>query len=209
MKKILTVLVVLAIVVGSVFAASGDSVNLNSTVGVWRPVIKIGDGGSDGTSYAKKTTTSVNSNLDISEEDITWYFAIYQSGSLKGTAGTDAKTDYAKYRGDVTITVSIEAFKGVSTDTNTNGKTANHGTDGMKVESITAATVITENNNKLSFTTASNNGSNATSSLAFVAKYDGRVKDQDLGMAKCTWLKDQTLEPGAYQATITMTYSPN
>ena len=106
MKKLITILAIMIVLVGAVFAASGDKIVLSSTVAKVSPNFKIYLDSNVGT----PTGTEVSITEDISEEDVTRTFTLKQSGDIR--VKDNQELTYSKFKGTATLTVKIGKFKG-------------------------------------------------------------------------------------------------
>ena len=188
MKKVLSVLVILTIIVGSVFAAENDKLILDSTVDPVTPLIGLKTEDSAG---AEKVGTEsgvhVSTGKSIATTDIEWTFTVYQAG---GVNSDDDAVDYARYKGTVTISLTPDKFYRY---TGTTKETA-YTSGAASVESAAAKTITDKK-----VTAALDD-----SSKKIVATYTGKVDgdDLELGTITCKWLKNTELPDGTYCADI-------
>ena len=201
MKKILTILVVLTLVVGAAFAASDDKLKLETIVAKVVPNLQIKDGGESassnavassgktgaaaGTNGAIADAQKISTTRDISEQDIIWKFEIWQNGGKDASNAT--VTGYAKYYDTITVSLELEAF-----------------TDGTNTESGTpTVTAVTPNVPA----TADKVVASVKETTKLLLTYSGKVNDRLLGTFTCKWPKDDTLPDSTYEAIVKMTYS--
>ena len=182
MKKILTILVVLTLVVGAAFAASGDKLDLKSAVAEKAPVLCLKELGADGakTSGNKvgaQTAVEVDTGKDIAEGNITWYFEVYQN---------NASPEHARYHHTVDVTLTLGSFTCV-----TSGVTAT-ASDNPTISAVTEGSDVA---NVLTLTAGTDK---------IRAVYNGKVDNQTLGTFKCEWTQDDELPVGDYKATVTL-----
>ena len=200
MKKVLTILVVLALVAGFAFATdpvptigNPGTVTLTSTVVGIAPVFVINH---------SDDLVNVNKKVgNIAAGDITATFIISQKNDINYTG--DAK-GYSNY-GDatetgtgVTLTVTCGPFK--------NGTVTSD--KAVTVTGAEYATVISANTDKLTLAAAGPTYDN--NEATFVPTYHGkRVDNQDIGTLTAKWTKDSDLPLGTYVADIVLTYTAN
>ena len=193
MKKILTILVVLTLVVGAAFADTNDQLKLESKVAKVVPTLQIKDGGEGVASGVAKVSTNVgdssgsktiSTTRDISEQAIVWKFEIWQNGGKDVNNNNATVADYAKYYQPITISLTLEKFKCGS----------NEEKDAPSITTVTPGANVT---GKLTLT--------EDTGKTLKADYKGKVSNQLLGTFTCTWPQDDTLPDGTYTATVKMT----
>lgn len=214
MKKLITILAIMLVVVGAVFAEDPQPTNqrltLQSDVSEKKPAFKFQGSEDDKYGTDGKVVTSAQGSWDgtlitsaksIADADITLNFRILQTGS----AGESDSTTYARYKGVVTFAVEVgDLTQQAPLAANTSAATVEGtlgtltvGTVGKYDASVNGST--TEVSNKITLSTTSN---------GFSAAYNGKVKDdQVIGTFSATWKKDETLPNGTYKADITLTIS--
>ena len=189
MKKLIAILLVLAIVVGAVFATSGDKIVLSAAVAKIDPAFVIRSATEDGTEGTAAGVV-IGTNKDIAYEDITWTFYVAQKGEVD--KNSNPKT-HSKYNGNIDQTLTLGSFTGT-----TNSVEAN---DSPVVQSVTASAISSTNTDKFTITADSTN-------KKLVVGYTGKnVADQTIGYFVCKWTKDETLPIDTYQATVTLNYT--
>ena len=212
MKKLIAVLMVMAIVAGTVFAVSGDKLVLNSTVGEIKPEFKIKDTitNVDGTAAGADVTT----DKDISIENIVWTFAVRQEGEYKlGENNAVIDYEYSKYDKPVNVTVTLYPFKA------TIGSVTYVEATMPTISNATAATVAAADSEKIEIAASTatkteeiNNVNQTLPTVTFAVTYKGqKVDDRPIGTFTGTWTKDPTLPvEGAstlYTADVVLTYT--
>ena len=182
MKKLFTILAIMIVLVGAVFADNGDKLNLVSDVAKILPVIKIKATNSSSTEVVGAATAAdVATGKDIAEENIVWTFTIYQDNTA------NSKT-YARYNKPVEISLTLGSFTGETTKIEAN--------DSPVVTSVAPGTAAT----KLAL-------AKDQTEKKLVATYTGKVDNQVLGTFTCTWTKDETLPDDTYKALVTLNYT--
>ena len=192
MKKLIAILAVMIAFVGTVFAVSGETLQINATVLPVAPIFSIYGGKTanatttQGANPASSITfTSVEK--DLSTQDITVYIRLVQ-------------TNKAKYNSTASLT--IEATPLVN-------QTIQEGT--YKTAAPVAANIVASNVNGITYLndpSSSTVGENTV--VTFSPKYDGRsIQATDIGTFNLTWGHNDNLTVGEYKATITMTYEAN
>ena len=188
MRKLIAILAIMIVLVGAVFATTNDKVTLQSTVGRIKPGFVIFSG-----EHAVNTT--VDTEMDLSETDIPWSFELKQSGNEQ------SKT-YSRYKGNITLTVTINPF------------TSNLGSQSTAYEIQEEGTAKgTEVANRL--TLANPTIAQDLHSVQFVLTYAGKkVADTEaahLGTIAVKWTKDENLpmadEGTDYTSDVVLTYS--
>ena len=202
MKKLIAILVIAIVMVGAVFAASGDTLTLTSTVAPHEPGFKIfgsetAISGENAGTEGIAAGASVGSTVDISLNPITIYCRVKQyspNGNYDQTK--------CKFKGVATIYVTATALKARvdSVDYSTNG-VANE---------VAAANVTIPNNgisNKAIVREQSEDGY-ANDTVKITLTYDGKTVQDSAVYAdfSFTWAASDDLPPATYNADITMTY---
>ena len=194
MKKVISILVVLIVLAGAVFAASGDSITINATVAEHKPGFKI-FGGTSAAALNTAAGGTVSTGMDIALENITVYFKLTQYSPNTAESYTGTK---AKFRGVATLTVTAEPL---STTIGTGANAATFSTANPTCADATVASIsgITSN-------PAPSNGSNT---VVFTLNYDGRsIQDADVATFNFTWTAKDELPPAeVYSADVTLTYT--
>lgn len=196
MKKLIAILTIMIILVGAVFADSGDKLLVTSKVSEHIPGFKIFGGEraetTDTAAYGTEgTNTGVNvaSTKDIALDDIMVDCKISQYSNTTSPEYTGAK---AKYKGTATLTITATELV--------------HSEDTTQKASVAASAV---NVSLPAGVTCTPTTTGATVSLPFV--YDGRSVQDSAATAMATmlftWTHSDNLIPGNYSATITMTYT--
>lgn len=185
MKKIITILAVLMVVAAAAFATAGDQLKLTASVDKIPPQFQIKDGTKSKVGEQTITASStVETGMDIAEQDIPWTFVINQVGEKDKN---DHTKDYAKYNTSVTLTLTLTKF-----------------TDGTNTEatdpSITGVTLKTAGTDKLTI-------AKTEDEKGILLTYSGKVPDQEIGTFSCFWPKDDTLPVGTYTANVTLNYT--
>ena len=188
MKKVLTILVVLALVAGFAFAAASignPTVTLTTEVAGIDPVFGI----------HHSDTTENNKGVDsIAEGDIVASFVISQDN----TPDLDPSTGYSNFGVTagtaVSLTVTCDNFK-------------NAAATSASTPVISAATYGAEVTGALTYGA---NPTNGGASAVFIPTYHGkRVDNQPIGTFTATWAQDTDLPFGTYTADITLTFTSN
>ena len=216
MKKILTVLAILAIVVGSVFAATAttDKLVLTSDVDEVKPTIKfIGNTDKEGSTNG----TALGVETSIADDTIVVDFTIKQYNENKADGA-------ARYNKVITFDITVgpltqaEADKGSAT---TVYKVAGHIIDlevadaeeksgyegtGSGTEATAVAKVANKIANTIS-TAVADNPTDKNSTAQVKSTYSGRVVNQDIATFKGVWYQDTRVPSGTYTADITITYT--
>ena len=206
MKKILTVLLVLTLVVGAVFADK-SRVTIESEVAEKQPayVLKAGlTQGTYGTTGVAATTAEESFDgavlatgvPSIADGNVVVYFQILQTGS----AGKDEDTNktFARYKDVVIVNVSIGDLICEQQDGTLYRipGAPSYGTDSADITKPKAASI------KILKNFASANSYN------YSATYNGKVyDDKEIATFTATWEKDEYAPNGTYKADITLTYT--
>ncbi len=193
MKKVISILVVLIVLVGAVFAADGDKVVVNAKVAEHVPGFKIFGGmaadalGTEGSANGG----TISTNKDISLEPITVYFKLTQYSPNATDEYTGTK---AKFRGTATLTVTAAPLSTKIGETTFQ-------TAAPACMSATAKSI-----SGIDFTPAASTGSD---SVVFTLVYDGRsIQDQDVATFSFKWTEKDELPPATtYSADVVLTYS--
>lgn len=188
MKKVITILAVLALIVGAVFAESNDKLNITAEVKGVAPTFSI---------YGGKAADKVNTlgtqdgapvalDTDPSEANAVVY--------IKVTQPTKSKT---KTNAVIIITPTV-----LECTTDSSAKTAL-----PTASTVTAASTNLDTNN---YSVASETAA-ATGIVKLTVSYNGKPVAAnaavDIASFSYTWTKVDTLPVGNYSATITMTYT--
>lgn len=197
MKKLIAILTIMIVLVGAVFAATGDKLLVTSTVDKHIPGYKIY--GSEDTAYdiegvqEPAAANTIASSKDISIDSITVNCKVVQY-SVSGTY-TSTK---CKYKGTATIAVEASALSFTDTDN------AVYSTPATATVATSGATTVPTT---VTGTTAVDGTKTNKVNISYV--YAGStVQDSAVySVFSFTWAADDTLVPGDYSATITMTYS--
>ena len=210
MKKVLTILVILTIIVGAAFASTEEKIVLTSDSAKYEPVLllqSIGGSGSESGSKAGDKTgndafsssagTEIATGLDIAAEDITWNVEIYQDGGKKGTA----EKDYAKMKGTVTLDVTASAFTMTADNVTYTEKDAPTVTR-SSIETVVAGNKRTEGATSVPTLVIATNGTTGVK-----LTYKGKVIDQKIASYSIKWTADDTLPDGTYKADVKLTYT--
>ena len=206
MKKVITILAILVVLVGTVFAQDAQTLTLSTKVAEIIPVFGI-EYDANSTSEGTVDGTTVTLDDSIADGPITVSFIVSQNGGSGKTDGA-AVSGYSRYGAktsgsDVTITVTCAQFVGT-------GDAAGEKSVAPNL-SAAYATVVQSNTNKLSFpatnpanVTAAQNATETAINL--VPKYYGKkVVDQEIGTVTATWAQKEDLLFGTYTANITLT----
>lgn len=196
MKKFIAILTIAIVLVGAVFAASGDTLTLTSTVSEHKPGFKIFGGEVSSAAAATEGTSagaSIASSIDITADPITVYCRIKQYSV--DTANSYSQTK-CKFRGVATIDVVASALS----QTIGTGETAQTFSTAATASAVT--TTLPNNVTK----TAATNTNNA---VQIILTYAGSTVQDSAVYAdfSFTWAQDDTLPPGQYTANIEMTYT--
>lgn len=187
MKKVLTILVVLALVAGFAFA-DGNTVTLTTSIDEIAPAFKLYyNDGTDLFDGTKEIEASIAAGFSAN-------FEIYQEGEVGGK-------DYSNYRSAVVeLTVECGAFVLAGDDSYKSGVPSL----GAKADGETQK----DANNNDTLTYGAIGGSANT--VIFKPTYHGkRVDDQMIASFTATWAAAPELPFGDYSADITLTYTAN
>ena len=189
MKKLIAILAVMIVLAGVVFATTNDKITLQTSVAEIKPAFKIYSGNVIGAA----APDAVDTQLDLSEEDIDWTFTLKQEGQA------NSKT-YSRYEGVITLTVTINPFSSALATQST-------------AYTITGATKGADVANKL--TNGAPSIANDKHSVAFTLTYLGKKLNDsqatNVGSLEVTWTQEPDLpmaDGGTdYTADIVLTYS--
>ncbi len=215
MKKVITILAVLAMVISAVFAADANTVKVKVDIEKIIPAFALyyDAGESAGNNrYQKGNDISVvdpSGDLADASKGITASFAVKQEGSMKqgGTAPTDVKAfsrwgSTGESGSTVTLTVTCGKFIYQGLDGNT---------PSTKTAEMTADPTIEAKDNgaapasgALTYEAVTSSGNTVT----FKPVYHGKkVADQILGTFTAKWAGNADLPFGTYKADISLTYT--
>ena len=198
MKKVITMLTTMIVLVGAVFATTGDQLTITTTIGRIKPGFTIVSG-----SYAAGDI--IDSGKDLSEDDITASFELKQSGN------EDSK-DYSRYKGAITLTVTINPFS-TTFGTGTSATTATQGTAYEIQTSGTAVGTGVSGKLTLSDPVIATNLHSVTFGLTYAGKKVTDTQAAHLGTISVKWTKDPDLEMAGestnYSTDIVLTYTVN
>ncbi len=181
MKKVLTILVVLALFAGFAFA-DGNTVTLTTKIDKISPTFALAV--KDGENYV--TTKTVN---DITAVDgVTAEFKVSQTSDARVANGAYA-----------TLTVTCGEFFLYDGDTKV---TPNVSTAVPTISSATNAAVGARTN--LSYNA---NAAVASNVVTFTPKYAGIVAAGDIGTFSANWVQRTDLPAGTYKADVTLAYT--
>ena len=200
MKKLIATLVIAIVLVGAVFATTNNKITLTTTVGRIKPNFTIVCA-----ALGAEAGDTVDTTKDLSEEDITASFELLQSGN-------EQTKDYSRYKGAITLTVTIHPF----TATIGTGNDAHEAAQGTAYAIQTTGTAKgTEVANKLTLGNPSidQDAHSVTFGLTYAGK---KVTDEEaahLGTIAVKWTKDPDLEMAGesttYSTDIVLTYTVN
>ena len=204
MKKLIAILAVMIVLAGAVFATTGDTIRLQSTVSKVTPNFKIIVASTDG---AQNPVATYETGLDISEQDITLTFTLRQEGSIQVVNSQNVVKDYSKFKGTATLTVTFKPFK-ATIDSQVYSPTTG--------PAITGTTKANDISGKLTFdapTTDVDAEDNPTAE--FVLNYLGKkVLDSqttNVGTVTAKWTHDDALPMAGngttYEADVVLTYT--
>ena len=193
MKKVITILATMIVLVGAVFAAN-DTLTITANVPKVAPVFVIkgqltGTGETDTSQHTADAT--LNSVLDISQTSIPVLITIAQNNTNNNNK--------SKYQGTATITITPTELSKKIGDTTYKTDLPSYGSGSLK--------------NVSGIESASNGSSIAcndtTKEVTVTLKYKGSsVQNADVASFIYTWGANDNLPPAnGYTATITMGYS--
>ena len=224
MKKLIVILMVLAVVAGFAFADDPVAtpavtvneglkrITLTSEVEEFVPqFVFLGTMNSDYETDAVEGNTSaddfdgteLDSKLSIADEDLQAYFIIIQNDAMDSQ---NQSQDYARYNNTITFTFDIGKL--VEQNPNTDDDRVAKEVPGHLVAgSAKAAAAVSytgwKENEQISLKNAI---LNSVEDQVFKSIYNGRVNnDQEIGRFSAIWYKDNTLPNGEYMADITLT----
>lgn len=190
MKKLITILAIMMVLVGFAFAANDDELKVTAKVAEQVPGFKIFGGLAANTITTEGTQegATIATNKDIALDSITVYFKLTQY-SITNTYNKPK----AKYKGTATLTVTATPLSATVNE-------VVYSSDNPTCANATAKTIP-----GITFNPAASNGSN---SVVFTLVYDGRtIDDQDVATFDFTWpAKDSLPKADTYTATVTLNY---
>ena len=207
MKKAITILAILIVLVSAVFAEapagiSNQRLTIKSVVDRRDPSFRLvsGDVSSVNVDAASPAGTHngelVESGKDISAEDVTVTFGIKQT--------TDAKNNYT-----YTFNVTASTFKGLETEYETVGTiTYGAGTVGSGLTAYVAATENTQASGNQGIYSIVNQAEANTDGFQYIIRYSGTAvvnANSTLVTFPITWGRDIVAETDNYLADVTMT----
>ena len=222
MKKILTVLTLLMVIMCAVFAAEQQTkkIEVQTSVDLKDPAYKLYASMSDISAKTADLTDKDAATLDtdkkISEETIAVYFKIKQVSS------DTADEQYARCKYNINIGVSVGPLTQAEADVKsgeTAAKVAAHIFDLTQVDpeerkgyngtgTNKVANGEADISNMFAFDgTATATEADKASSTTVKLKYNGLVKDQDIATFTAYWYRDETLPNGDYSADVKITYT--
>ena len=201
MKKLIAILAVMIVLVGAVFAASGDKLSLKSIVGEVLPVYEIHSQNASGT-VGTQNGAEVATGMDLSTQNISWTFVIIQKGEVDGQQNA---VTFAKTKQTATLTITLGHFVGDEEHQQAN--------DSPKFTAFTAATPNQTNDaldadKKTVITVPTGDALNASSANVTAAYKGVNWADQEIATFTALWTKDDTLKMDTYHADVTLTYTP-
>lgn len=217
MKKLIAILTIAIVLVGAVFAASGDNLTINAKVAPHAPGFRLYGGetssaaadvlavetpaaavGTQGEEGYVPAAGWIASTKDISLQDITVYCRVKQY-----SPNGDYTATKSKFKGVATIKVTATALKATvgNTEYSTNG-----------VANEVAASDVTIPNNGISakaIAREQSTGGYANDTVKITLTYDGKtVQDSDVyADFSFKWTASDNLPPATYSANITMSYT--
>ncbi len=205
MKKAITILAVLIVLVSAVFAGapaaiSNQRLTITSTVDRKDPTFKLISGSvvsSDvDTTAGSYDGAAVDSAQDISSQDVVVPFGIKQT--------TDARNNY-----QYTFTVTATTFTGDSTAYSTTGTiTYGIGTVGTGLSAFVPAAGGNDASGNEGIESVTNQLETSTNNFTYVIKYSGTetvAANSTLVTFPITWGRDRVAETDTYKADVTMT----
>lgn len=230
MKKVLTILMVLALVAGFAFAdTTPGTVNegnhrltVTSTVAEVVPQFKVtgtlsatNDEGSDDavvtdTQYAG---AALESKLSIADKTIKVSCVIKQFQGVDATDNTQT-FNYARYNKNITFTISASPL---TQTTELNGKAAKTVTGHIENLEVVAAETYQGSDGTGSNGTANTNkqltnkitNTETTAETLVTSVYNGRVNNQNIATFDAIWYADNTAPNGLYKADIIVAIAVN
>ena len=194
MKKVLTILVVLALVAGFAFA-DGNTVILTTSIDEVAPIFKLYYDKAENGNKAQYLDGTQEANSSIAD-GISANFAIWQEGETNG---------YSNYKATaVELTVTCGAFVG-KTGTGTEG----YSSAAPKASALANGETQKDDKNANTLTYGEFSGANSDT-VKFYPTYHGkRVDDQEIATFTATWDAAPSLPFGDYTANITLSYTAN
>ena len=189
MKKLITILAAMIVLVGAVFATTGDSLTINATVPVTKPEFTMVGGLTN--SYGTTATNSITSPKNIAEEAIDVYVKITQT----------AKSRYKHAGFDITIAATALTLT-------EGGVTYTTGVPSIVASAAGSAINNHFDNTKKDFTSTKKSAANGT--VVFTVAYPTGAPvpaDTEVGTIQFQWPATDALAVGSYSATITMSYT--
>ncbi len=212
MKKVIAILMVLAIVAGAAFATDPEvntglkKIVLTSTVDEIIPQFVFkgtmnSDYSTEAVSVTDTTATELDSELSIADSDIQAYFIILQNAAKDKDNNA---SDYARYNKNISFAFAIGDLIEQNPGEN---RTAKQVAGNLVANSAVAAEAGTYTGSQANESkTLTNAITNTLDGLTFTAKYNGRVDNgQEIGRFSAIWYKDSSLPNGEYKADITVT----
>ena len=197
MKKVIVILAVMIAFVGAAFAdAAGGSLIINANVNPVPPTFKIFGGKTEAgtsidgtaTAAADRTITFSETEKNLASDSIVVFVRLYQDNK-------------AKYKGNANLTITATPL--VNTDTTITGGNTSTGEPSASTPAKTTVPGITYATDP----SAATSGGNTV--VSYAPTYDGRaIGATDIGTFNLTWTGNDNLAVGTYQATITLTYTP-
>lgn len=189
MKKLIAILTVMIILVGAVFATSGDELLVNAKVSKTPPAFSL-YGGLATTSYQKANAT-IETQVDISEDPAVVFVKVVQNNK-------------SKYKGSFNLMIAATSM----TDGTVTSSVTPVSSDISKATGISDLTIGT---------VAGDGTASVTIPLTYTGKKVGSDEaETQIASFKYTWAADDTLPPAetgnadrVYHATITLTYNVN
>ncbi len=215
MKKLITILAIMIVLVGAVFAAddptptTGTSeshvITVNTHVAQILPVFNFKTANIDGTNKTAKFDTSTATNPDFAAEDTT---KIYGENNQDISQADISQTftilsmKKANYVGSFKLTVSATQFKTSHTDQATSQVVVDHETTGAITYTYPTSVATKEDGRLVVTPTAA-----TTEDPAYLtAVFNGRQDTESLELASVTvkWARDVDAIPGDYKADVTL-----
>ena len=209
MKKLITILVIMMVLVGAVFAAQNEVLKVTATVDTENPVFDIygqltADSETDNEEkigLVDSPYQTLASDKDPSEDNITVAVRLYQNNT-------------SKYKGNASLTVEATRLNCV-----TEGLTGYHTYAPAVSSQLTAEKTVkgsaTGQTDTVGLTiavpTVTNNGTDAEKATVSYGTltYTGiKIAPNDIDTFTLTWVAKDYLPAGSYEATIKLTYTP-
>lgn len=190
MKKFITILAIMMVVVGSVFALTGDKLTVTASVTEVKPEFTMVGGETN--AYGTTATNTIASEKNIATTPIDIYVKISQTAKsyFKSTSGFDLT---------VQATALSATIEGVAYSTAV--PTIAASSDGNAIANAT-------DSSKNDFVSTKKSATDGT--VVFTIKYPTGAPvdaDTEVGTIQYKWPATSTLAVGDYSATITMTYT--